>query len=262
MDGSCRRNSNGRPTRTGPLLQASRHTDLNNGKATYPFILSRPSVSKQGTEKTETPSTKMQVDMVEKSASTFLGAGNLQAINCRTPDALSPGRTSPPRPSRWRPSRGRRAALPATPARLRCRRHAGGLDCAAAAAAGWAKQQQGQQQRHRPGPRHSTPVPLASNTRTVYITEGAVNLATQSGTLAGMQLFATPGLPAGSVVVGDFTALLTAETPGAPVELRAGAGCGTGWTTGRRDRGGGRPVATPPAGVLGAAASRSTSSKS
>jgi hypothetical protein len=53
------------------------------------------------------------------------------------------------------------------------------------------------------------------------MTPGSMNLQTMSGVIAGLRLFVSPGLPPNTVIVGDFTALLTAETAGAPVELRA-----------------------------------------
>ncbi len=215
--------------KTRPLVQASRQISLTSGKATYPFIVSRPTVSKQGAEKTETPSTKMQVDMVEKTASTFLGSGDLswQAINWSTPDALAlwfdlaaEAYAKATEVEAGAPLAV--LAVPGSPVAVAAATSEAWI-AAIAAAAGVVFANSGRVSNGvacDPATFYEI-APMASNVRTVLISEGAVNLSTQSGTLAGLQLFATPGLPADTVVVGDFSALITAETAGAPVELRA-----------------------------------------
>jgi HK97 family phage major capsid protein len=212
-----------------PLVQASRRLSLTSGKVTYPFITSRPTVSKQTAEKTETTSTKMSVSMAEQTADTFLGAGNLswQAINWSTPDALS----------LWFDLAAEAYAMateveagsaftgltvPGGPVVVAANTsEAWTAAIAAAAGVVWTNSKRSANGVATDPATFYEIAPLASNVRTVFMSEGAVNLANQSGTIAGMTLFASPGLPADTVIVGDFSALITAETPSAPVELRA-----------------------------------------
>lgn len=212
-----------------PLVQASRKLTLTSGKVTYPFITSRPTVSKQVGEKTETTSTKMAVTMAEQTADTFLGAGDLswQAINWSTPDALA----------LWFDLAAEAYAMateveagatftgltvPGGPVAVAANTsEAWTAAIAAAAGVVWANSKRSANGVATDPATFYEIAPLASNVRTVFMSEGSVNLANQSGTIAGMTLFASPGLPADTVVVGDFSALVTAETAGAPVELRA-----------------------------------------
>jgi hypothetical protein len=62
---------------------------------------------------------------------------------------------------------------------------------------------------------------LVSDASPVFMTTGGFSLATLSGTVAGLALVSSAGFPAGTCIVGDSSALLTAETAGAPIELRA-----------------------------------------
>ena len=212
-----------------PLVNASRRQTLTSGKITYPFIMSRPTVSKQGAEKTETTSTKMQVDMVEKVASTFLGAGDLswQAINWSTPDALglwfdlaAEAYANATEIETGATFTGLTA--PGSPVAVAANDSQSWL-AAITAAAGvvWTNSKRRANGIATDPETFYAIAPLASNVRSVFMNEGNINLAAQSGTIAGMTLIASPGLVAGTVVVGDFGALLTAETSGAPVELRA-----------------------------------------
>jgi HK97 family phage major capsid protein len=259
-----------------PMVQASRRLPLNNGKVTYPFITSRPTVSKQGAEKTETTSTKMQVDMVEKSAATFLGAGDLswQAINWSTPDALglwfdlAAEAYAQATEVEAAAVFGAAFAAPGSPVAVAAETsEAWTAAIAAAAGVVWNNSRRVSNGVACDPATFYAIAPMASNVRTVLMAEGAVNLSTQSGTLAGLQLFASPGLPADTVVVGDFTALLSAETPGAPVELRAVEPSIGGMEVGVIGaffstvvEGGAFCKVTPPAGAVTAA--RSTSTKS
>lgn len=214
-----------------PMVQASRQLNLTSGKVSYPKIASRPTVSKQGAEKTETTSTKMQVNMVERTASTFLGAGDLswQAINWSTPDALSLwfdlAAEAYAKATETEAASQFAAGFSAvgSPVNVAVDGTSEAWIAAIAAAAGvvWANSGRVSNGVACDPATFYALAPMASNVRTVLMSEGSVNLSTQSGTLAGLQLFASPGLPADTVVVGDFTALLTAETQGAPVELRA-----------------------------------------
>jgi hypothetical protein len=72
-----------------PLVDAARKVNLTNLVWTYPQLDASPVVAAQGTQKTEAGNTGLDVSMVTKTATTYLGGGNLswQAITFSTPDA-------------------------------------------------------------------------------------------------------------------------------------------------------------------------------
>jgi hypothetical protein len=75
--------------RDRPLVDAARKVNLTNLVWTYPQVDATPVVAVQGTQKTEAGNTGLDVSLVTKTASTYLGGGNLswQAITFSTPDA-------------------------------------------------------------------------------------------------------------------------------------------------------------------------------
>jgi hypothetical protein len=74
-----------------PLVNAAGvKANLNKGTVTYPQVDATPVVDVQGTQKTEAGNTGLDVSMVTKTASTYLGGGNLswQAIEWSDPNAF------------------------------------------------------------------------------------------------------------------------------------------------------------------------------
>lgn len=73
-----------------PLVEAAVRASLERGTLTYPVVTTRPVVAVQASEKTEAGNTGMVIDMVTKTASTYLGGGDLswQTVNWSTPNAL------------------------------------------------------------------------------------------------------------------------------------------------------------------------------
>jgi hypothetical protein len=74
-----------------PLVEAAGvKVNLNRLTVTYPQLDATPVVAVQGTQKTEAGNTGMDVSMVTKTASTYLGGGNLswQAIEFSDPSAF------------------------------------------------------------------------------------------------------------------------------------------------------------------------------
>lgn len=73
-----------------PVVQSARRVDLSSGSLTWPKITQRPTVRPQGTEKTETLSRRMIIEMESATANTYLGSGNLswQSVQWSTPSAL------------------------------------------------------------------------------------------------------------------------------------------------------------------------------
>jgi len=212
-----------------PIVDTARKVGLTSGTLTYPSLTQRPSVGKQTTEKTEGPSQKMTVAFVNVTADTYMGVGDLswQAINWSTPDALS----------LWFDLAAEQYAIqteaatgtvlaaatvmatPAIPASPTLADWMTAISGAAAAiyTAG----------RRRPNVIYADVttgyalMSLVANVSPVFLSSGTFSLSSGSGNVAGLDLVISSGLPAKTVIVGDRTSLLAAETPGAPVELRA-----------------------------------------
>jgi hypothetical protein len=206
-----------------PLVASATKAELNRGQLTYPKIVTRPVVAVQASEKTEAGNQGMVVDMETTNASVYLGGGDLswQAINWSTPSALD----------LW-------FQLAAADYALKTERDAAAV-------------------LRDSGFSHIITTPLAGTpdfaTFMRGVADGASKVYTQSGRMADtvylapdrywylFGLTSTPtaiftqvngnqvgpltfvpsrGMDAGLIVVGDSEALLVAETPGAPVELR------------------------------------------
>lgn len=211
-----------------PIVQSARQIALTNGKLTYPKITQRPTVSKQATEKTETPSQAMKVDMLDVLADTYLGAGNLswQTIQWGVPDALN----------LW--------FQLAAEAYAKQTEEAAGATLVAAATtdstpvgsddfAGWyaaivAAAGAVYERVNMPATTIWADVATAfklggmvSNLAPVFMGGGNISIASGAGSIAGLQLVPSYALSNPTVVVGVAPMLLCAETAGAPVELRA-----------------------------------------
>ncbi len=212
-----------------PVVASARSVNLTSGKLTYPSITQKPIVGKQTAEKTEAPSQTMTVAFLDVIADTYVGAGDLswQAINWSTPDALG----------LWFDLAAEQYALqteaatglvlaaatvmaaPAVPAAPTLADWMAALTAAAAAIYATS--------RRRPNVVYADIVSgyslmgLVGNVSPVFLPGGSFSLSSGSGTVAGLSLVISAGLPAKTVVVGDSSSLLAAETAGAPVELRA-----------------------------------------
>jgi HK97 family phage major capsid protein len=210
-----------------PIVDSARRVPLTSGKLSYPFITQRPIVGKQTAEKTEAPSQKITVVFNDVIADTYVGAGDLswQMMNWSTPDALTLwfdlmaeqyGRQT-------EAAAGSVLVSVGTPPVAVASDDLQGWLAAITAAAGavygatrhradtiWAGIQSGYDL-----------IGLASNANPVFLSGGQYSLASGTGSIAGLQLVISPMLPTTSVIVGASSALLCAETAGAPVQLRA-----------------------------------------
>jgi hypothetical protein len=205
-----------------PIVAASTRAELVRGQLTYPSVDTKPVVAVQSTQKTEAGNTKMAVSLKTATASTYLGGGDLswQAINWSTPNALDLWfqlaaadyalkteqdaaavimHTGHAISSAWNAASGNFADLLSAVGR--------------AAADVWANS--------------------GRTADTVFMSMDAywyvfgltstafAQFATVSGDRVGpFRFVASRGLDAATIIVGDSNALLCAETPGAPVELR------------------------------------------
>jgi len=215
-----------------PMVERSRRLGLSAGKITYPRITTRPQVGVQAAEKTEAGNGAMDVIMVEKVATTYLAAANLswQTINWSTPDALAlwfdlaaesyaeqtelalgtmlSTTGSPPDP----------AAVTVATDDL-----AGWLAALAEAAGAInaATQKFPDTVAFAPDVGFKL-LGLVGQDAPHFLATGQGSLATGAlPPLGGLTAIMSNGVPAGKAIVGDFQSVITAETPGAPVELRA-----------------------------------------
>lgn len=210
-----------------PLVGATRSIGLTSGKVTYPKITQRPIVGEQTAEKTELPSQKMTVALVEATAKVYGGSGDLswQDIVWSNPDALSLWFDLAAEAYAHETEDATAAELATTgmaPIVISGPDLAGWMAAVAAAAAAIFTAT-----RRRPNTIALSVadgygfLALVGQTFPVFLSTGGGNLQTGSGNIAGLSLVISPSLADGTGYVYDSSAVLTAETPGSPVELRA-----------------------------------------
>lgn len=206
-----------------PLVASATKADLVRGQLTYPKVTQRPVVAVQNSEKTEAGNQGMEVEMETANASVYLGGGDLswQAINWSTPSALD----------LW-------FQLAAADYALKTERDAGTVlrDSAfshiigspvsgtpdfatlmtaigAGAAAVYANSQRMADTVYMAPDRYWYMFGLTSTPQAIFT---VVN----GNQIGPLNFVPSRGLDSGLIIVGDSEALLVAETPGAPVELR------------------------------------------
>jgi hypothetical protein len=215
-----------------PLVASGNRVSLDRGTLTYPEITQRPLVAVQASEKTEAGNQKMIVAMRSATADTYLGGGDIswQALNWSTPDALR----------LWFDLAAEAYAIQTEQAAGEVVQTAASNNLIADQLVGdgtdtfadWILAiTEGAAEVYTNSRRMANVVYLApdmffkaaaltSAAGAQLIAPGQLNLGSQTGTLAGMRVIASPGLDAGVAAVAYSQALLVAETPGAPVELR------------------------------------------
>jgi len=206
-----------------PLVASATKADLVRGQLTYPRVDQRPEVEVQASEKTAAGDQGMEVSMQTTTASVYLGGGDLswQAINWSTPSALD----------LWFALAAADYALKTetdAAAVITFSGHHHGITTKLAATPDFATFMTavgaGAGKVYADSGRMADTVYMAPD-RYWYLfgltsTPTAV-FATVSGQSVGpLSFVASRGLDAGTIIVGDSDALLVAETPGAPVELR------------------------------------------
>jgi hypothetical protein len=216
-----------------PIVAASRNVSLTSGMITYPSIDQRPTAGKQTAEKTEYAGQKMSVSMKSLPAQTFIGAGDLswQTVQWSNPDALA----------LWFSLCGESYAgqteavvgtllAAVTPTITVASDDLNGWSAAIAEAAGaiFKNTMGGGNVGKRPNVIAMGAdvgfklYGLVTNQAPVFLNVGQTSLSTPGHpTFGGLQIIISGGLPDTAAVVGDFSALLCAETAGAPVQLRA-----------------------------------------
>ncbi len=206
-----------------PLVAASPKTGLVRGTITYPSVDTRPVVAVQASEKTEAGNTGMAVSMKTATAVTYLGGGDLswQALNWSTPDALS----------LWFELVAADYALKTETAACDAVTDdaftnkisstiSGSYDFAtlmAAIGAGYAKV-------YSASHRIANTIAMDPNAYGYLFgltsTPQPIFISVNGQNVGPLNILISRGLASGEILVGDMAGLLTAETPGAPVELR------------------------------------------
>lgn len=207
-----------------PLVDSATRTTLERGTLTYPKVTTRPVVAVQASEKTKAGDTGMVVDLEQAQASTYLGGGDLswQQLNWSTPDALQ----------LW-------FNLAAADYALQTEVDAGNVvsDAGFAHILSSPFGATGSYADFLTAIGAGASAVYANSGRqadTIYLSEdrfwymfGLTSAAFAQFATVGengigpLKIVRTRGMDSGEIVVGDSSALLVAETAGAPVELRA-----------------------------------------
>lgn len=214
-----------------PVIASANRVDLSSGSLTWPKVTQRPLVRYQGTEKTEPNTRKMTVDMKSAAADTYIGAGNLswQAVNWSDPSAMDLFFRLCAEQYAIATEASACHVLQVAAATI----SAGSLtgdgtdtfeDWLTAVVAGFAQIYDAT--RAVPNTLYLSPdmfffgAVVTSDSRTVLIDVGSLDLPGLSGRMASLRLVTSPGFDATTAIVGDSRALLVGETPGAPVRLQ------------------------------------------
>ncbi len=218
-----------------PVVASARGVDLSRGSLTYPKIDQRPEVLKQGSEKTEAGTANMQISMKTLNADTYLGGGDLswQTINWSSPDALqlwfnlaaeAYARQTETAACTTLQNTGGGTVSPALGT-------AGTEDFSAWSAAvlkglGSIYTSTGGRARtdtlYVSASRFFQLAGLSTNNTLQISGVGNLDIGAMTGTFRGLRVVGSYGFSnANAAILGDASAFLVGETPGAPVEMRA-----------------------------------------
>lgn len=210
-----------------PLVEAAgQRVGLNKGTVTYPQVDATPVVAVQGTQKTEAGNTGMDISMVTKTASTYLGGGNLswQAIEWSDPNAfdlwfryaaadyaLKTETDAATVVSASAFLNNISSTLGATPtfAQLMTAIAAGGGDV-------YANSGRMANAVIMAPDRYWYALGLTSDASLSFGQAANLNI---NGENRSLRVIVSRGLNSGEIIVGDMDGLLVAETPGAPVRM-------------------------------------------
>ena len=210
-----------------PLVESGQRAPLERGVLTYPVVTTPPVVAVQSSQKTEAGNTGMVIDMVTKTASTYLGGGDLswQAINWSTPNALDlwfrlvaadyalkteTDAATVVSASAFLNNISSPIAGTATYVQLMAAIGAGGGEV-------YTNSGRIADTIYMAPDRYWYALGLTSDNSLNFGQGAMLNI---SGESRALNVVVTRGLNAGEIIVGDSEGLLVAETPGAPVELR------------------------------------------
>jgi HK97 family phage major capsid protein len=220
-----------------PVVASGRDVPLDRGSLTYPRIAGRPEALLQSAEKTEGGTARMSVVLDTMTADTYIGGGDLswQAINWSSPDALA----------LWFELAAEAYARQTESAACEL------LEGTAIGTVGTASGRLGTAGTESFGAWRAAAIAgiaLVYNntggrarTNTLYLAAnrffqlaglgtdqvlqvssvGNLDIGSMTGTWAGLRVIGSYGFDQDTAIVGDSSAFLVGETPGAPVQLRA-----------------------------------------
>lgn len=214
--------------RQRPIVDTSRKVGLSSGKIQYPRITAKPTVDVQAAEKTEAGVGTMTVIVVEKVATTYITSANFswQTITWSNPDALALwfDLAAADYAAKTDANAGTIIATGVNGPVPVATDDLAGWTAAISTAAGLVYADTGRYA----DTIYAAPdvgyglIAMVSAVSPVFLAVGGGNLSSgQFGSIGGLRLVVSKGMPAGKVTVGASEALLTAETPGSPVDLRA-----------------------------------------
>jgi HK97 family phage major capsid protein len=219
-----------------PVVQAGRQLDLDRGQLTYPKIAQRPTVTLQPAEKTEGGTANLQVTLQTLTADTYIGGGDIswQAMNWSSPDTLQ----------LWFDLAAEAYAQQTESAACEA------LETSTIGTVGTASGRLGTAGTESFGNWRTAAIAGISaiysatvgrsRTDTLFLSAnrffqlaglgtdqvlqvssvGQLDIGSMTGTWAGLRVVGSYGFDQDTAIVGDSSALLVAETPGAPVQLR------------------------------------------
>ncbi len=205
-----------------PIVASATHADLVRGQLTYPSVDTRPVVAVQSSQKTEAGNTKMAVSLKTTTASTYLGGGDLswQAINWSTPNALDLWFQLAAADYALKTEQDAASVIThsgyviTTPFVVASGTFANFITAVGAGAAGvWANSGRQADTIYMSMDAYYTVFGLTSSAFAQFATVA-------DGRVGPFNFVPSRGLDAATIIIGDSSALLAAETPGAPVELR------------------------------------------
>jgi hypothetical protein len=212
-----------------PLVEAAGvKVDLNKLTVTYPQLDATPVVAVQGTQKTEAGNTGMDVSMVTKTASTYLGGGNLswQAIEFSTPSAFDLWFRAIAADYALKTETDAATVVSAsaflnnvdTPSPIGATPTYAELMAAIAGGAGEVYSNSGRMANAviMAPDRYWYMLGLTTSAPLAFSGGGALSVNPDGRAL---RVIASRGLNAGEIIVGDLDGLLVAENPGAPVRM-------------------------------------------
>jgi hypothetical protein len=214
-----------------PLVASAQQVSLTRGRLTWPRIVNKPVVAVQTTEKTEAGNEKLEVEMEETTASTYLGGGNLswQAIEWSSPSALDLWFRLAAADYALKTEQDAGEVVQSSGFAFNVSSPLGGTptyDQWIAAIVAGASEVYTNSGRiadtlYLAPDRFYAFAALIPATNSAAFLGGGLSLGGQSGSFAGLQMVVSRGLDAGVAIVGDSDGLLVAETGSAPVQLRA-----------------------------------------
>ncbi len=214
-----------------PVVATANRVDLSSGSLTWPKVTQRPNVHFQTTEKTEGNTRKMTVEMKNASADTYIGSGNLswQAVNWSNPSAMDLFFALCGEQYALQTEAAACQVLAKAAATISAGQLTGDStdtfeDWLTAILAGF--EQVYDASGATPNTVWVSPdmfllaAALTSDSRTMLIETGSLNLTGLSGRIAALNVVSSRGFDSKTAIVGDSKALLVGETPGAPVRLQ------------------------------------------